>query len=147
MKSPPLSSPLGSYPDREEFQVGRTLVWVLGPPERRDELVAIANMQFSKIWACSERATATAVELSRSELPEFWQAHDDAGTSSRQLAVWGILIDAEAGSAKYDVRMNLDFNPDSHCPSLPLLPSNRSYRVVRTPDGVYAARAIGASNR
>lgn len=147
MKSPPLSNPLGSYADRDEFQVGSTLVWVLGPPDQREELVAIANLQFSEIWVCAEKAVATAVELSRSELPDFWQAHDDAGTSSRLLKVWGILIDAVADSTEYDVREDPDFKAELHCLSLPLFPSRRSYRVVRTSEGTYAARAVGASNR
>lgn len=144
MKKPSLINPLGSYDDRDEFQVGTTLVWVLGPPEIREELVAAANVQFLEIWASLPQATAAAIDLSRSEFPEFWQAHDDAGTSSRQLKVWGIRINAAPLNVEYDIREDFDFNPDSYDPPLPRLSTKHRYCVSRTFDGAYTAVRHGS---
>ena len=142
MNNPPLSSPLGSYADKDEFQVGTTLVWVFGPPEIREELVAAANVQFSEIWASLPQATAAAVDLSRSELPEFWQAHDDAGTSGLLLKVWGVRIHAAPQNLEYDVGEDFYFNPDSYQTPLPRFPSRYRYCVIRTSDGAYAAKKL-----
>jgi hypothetical protein len=59
-----LSHPLGSYADRDEFQIGRTLVWVKYPPNenrisllsKAEELLPVLEFDVSKV---EELATKT----------------------------------------------------------------------------------------
>jgi hypothetical protein len=130
-----LSGPLGSYPDRVEFQVGTTIVQVVLPRHgTRDAWLARANQIFETIWRDIPRVISAAQKASRTELPEFWKAHDEAGTADQQLAVRGIWIEPAKGTADYDVGRNFDFDT-RRLLDLPELSTEYSVMVVRNPNG------------
>jgi hypothetical protein len=93
---------LGSYPDREEFQVGRVIVWVTIPPDgNRAAWVEQANPLFENVWQAIPAVVAHAQQVSRTRLPEFWKQYDDAGTADEPLTVSGIWLNPASGSADY----------------------------------------------
>lgn len=105
-------SPLGSYSNYLEYQIGRTLVWVLfdGPAQRVIALES-ACQQFPSIWAAVPAVISEAALASRIEPPEFWKVHEAGGTSSKVLSVRGIWIEPASGIATYEVSTNQDFDP------------------------------------
>lgn len=105
-------SPLGSYSNYLEYQIGRTLVWVLfdGPAQRVIALES-ACQQFPSIWAAVPAVISEAERASRIEPPEFWKVHEAGGTSSKDLSVRGIWIEPASGIATYEVSTNQDFDP------------------------------------
>ena len=135
MTGPYLSGPLGSYPDREEFQVDRTIINVMLPAHGdRRAWLARADELFEDVWRAVPLVILAAQQNSRVTLQEFWKAHDEAGTSSEQLAVWGIWIDPETGAADYHVGCNHVFM--DHAPAaLPGLPDDYTISVHRNPTG------------
>jgi hypothetical protein len=81
-----------------------------------------------------------AEKESRSLIPEFWKAHDEAGTAGKRLSVWGIWIDPLTGSADYEVGGNL-IDAHDHSLDLPELPESHRVIVSRPPDGSLHPRA------
>ncbi len=129
------SSRLGSFPDREEFQVGRTLVWIMIPESgKRIDWLERGDGLFGDLWRGRDRVLAFAQQQSRTVLPDFWTAHDLAGTSAGQLMVWGIWIDPEDGSAVYEVNQNHAFA--SARTDLPEYPEDVPVMVRRDARGV-----------
>jgi hypothetical protein len=138
MMRPILSDPLGSYPDREEFQIERVIVWVQIPSHgSRIHWVNRANQLIEGIWRAIPSVVEAAQQESRKLLPDFWKAHTQAGTASEQLTVHGIWIDPVNATAGYDVGENFDRRilPDS-----PELPDMYSIMVNRDSAGNLLAR-------
>jgi hypothetical protein len=130
-----LSNPIGSYPDREEFQVGRVIVWVELPSHgSRAAWLKQANLIFEGVWRDVPTVVSAAQQASRALIPEFWKGHDEAGTASEQLVVWGIWIDSAEGSADYEVGRNHGFSRKNWT-HLPELPDDYSIVVSRDPHG------------
>src|SRR5438094_108780 len=133
-----LSNALGSYSDREEFQIGRVIVWVRIPGHgSRDTWLQRADLLIEDIWRAIPTVLSAAQQESRALIPEFWKLHDEAGTADEQLTVWGIWIDLIANSTDFHVGGNHDFN----CPiGLPELPDGHCIMVSRDLSGTVAAR-------
>jgi hypothetical protein len=133
------SNALGSYPDREEFQVERVIVWVKTPSHgSRATWLERANLILGEVWQAIPAAVSAAQQASRTLIPEFWEAHDQAGTAAEQLAVRGIWIDPASGSADYEVARNPDFDREG----LPEFPDDLSIIVSRDPSGALLARGL-----
>jgi hypothetical protein len=133
-----LSNALGSYSDREEYQVDRVIVWVQLPPHGcRGDWLQRADQFFESIWAAIPEVLSAAEQRSREMVPGFWKAHDEAGTPGQKLAVLGIWIDPMTGSADYDVGFNYEFNGPSE---LPELPDRHTIMVSRDPCGRLLSR-------
>lgn len=133
MSRPYLTNALGSYPDREEFQVGRVIVWVRIPSHAgRSMWLERADQLFEEVWQAVPEVLSAAERESRALIPEFWKAHDEAGTAGEHLAVRGIWIDPATGVADYEVGCN----HDSENPSgLSELPDGYSILVSRSAGG------------
>lgn len=82
-----LSGPLGSYSDRDEFQIGKTLVWVMYPP---DEDRSACLYRAERIFPVLESDIAEVEEL----------ATVSAGSSTPAMVI-GITIELD-GSASYE---------------------------------------------
>ncbi|SRR5579885_3157947 len=131
------SNKLGSFPDREEFQVGQVIVWVKIPPHgNRATWLERANSIFEQVWPSIPAVISAAELVSRTLVPEFWKAYDQAGAADNPLSVQGIWIDSASGSADYEVSRNHDFDRAS----LPELPDDHSIMVSRDPNGGVRAR-------
>ena len=97
---------LGSYHDREEFQVGRVVVWVLIPTgdcreewlEQGDRLFELVSHELAAVMSAAERE-------SRILHPEFWRARDDSESPSEALAIFGIWLYPDTGAADFDIEM------------------------------------------
>ena len=126
---------LGSYDGRDEYQVGRTLVWVcFDSSSSRDENTAEAFRQLPSILQAIPDAIETAVASLRGESPNFWRLHDLAGTASDLLSVWGIWVYPSTCHATYHVNENHDFTaPDGA--QLPQLDEMHGVYVSRSSDG------------
>lgn len=134
------ASLLGAYGDRDEYQVGTTLVWVeFESLVQRHAATEFAHQQFPAIWAAIPAAISEARRISRSQVPEFWRPHEEAGTSEELLAVWGIWINAATRNATYHVSTNYDFESPNE-EQLPSFPDDVSVFVERSYDGVVVAR-------
>jgi hypothetical protein len=67
-----LSGPLGSYADRDEFQIGQTLVWVKYPPNqnrvsllsRAEELFPVLEFDISKVEELATKAIGSSISAS-----------------------------------------------------------------------------------
>jgi hypothetical protein len=128
-----LSNALGSYSDREEFQVDRVIVWVQLPTHGcRADWLQRADQFFESIWAAIPEVLSVAEQKSREMVAEFWKAHDEAEMPGQKLAVRGIWIDPMTGSADYDVGCNYEFNGPG---GLPELPESHTITVSRDPCG------------
>lgn len=128
-----LFNALGSYSDREEYQVDRVIVWVQLPPHGcRSDWLQRADQFFETIWAAIPEVLSAAEQRSREMVPEFWKAHDEAVTPAQKLVVLGIWINPMTGSADYDVGCNYEFIVPS---GLPELPDSHSIMVSRDPCG------------
>jgi hypothetical protein len=135
MKRLHASTKLGSYSDREEFQVERVIVWVNIPPHGdRTIWLERADRIFGEVW----RAIPDVVSVARLGLsaPEgdLGRSHDEMEVASERLAVMGIWIDPINGSAEYEV------GADYGCDGVDLVdPSgiedSLSVMVYRDPDG------------
>lgn len=134
------ASLLGTYGNRDEYQVGTTLIWVeFETIAQRDTATEFAHQQFSAVWAAIPAAIAEARRISRSQAPEFWRPHEEAGTSEEILAVWGIWINPTTRNATYHVSTNYDFeSPDEK--QLPSFPDDFSVFVERSYDGIIGSR-------
>jgi hypothetical protein len=129
---------LGSYSDREEFQVEQVIVWVMLPHDGdRGKWLQRAEQLFGDIWQATRAVVSAAEKKSRNLIPQFWKVHDEAATSDLQLAVWGIWIYPKSESADYEVGCNPQFNGPS---SLPELPDGHTIMVSRDRDGRVACR-------
>ena len=103
--SGPLGSLLAIHPDRDEYQVGRTLVYVLHSPWAS---CAWSDEVFGRIWAAIPEVVALAEGRARARLPEFGRARDASPCEEAMMAVLSITIDPADGSAEYDVGGNWD---------------------------------------
>ena len=130
---PRLSAHLASYPDREEFQIDRVIVWVRVSAEIGSAAsVSRAESVLGQVWEAIPQVLVAAQDASRQHLPQMWQAYDAAGVADQQLAVYGIWIDPLAASADYDVAWNYDkVNPEG----LPKLPDDHRIAVTRDAAG------------
>ncbi|GGJ80424.1 hypothetical protein GCM10008939_25370 [Deinococcus aquiradiocola] len=87
------SGTLGSAQSAEEVQIARPLVWIVIPAYgRRADWLQRGDDLSGESWREGDRVVAFARQQSRAMLPDFWAAHDQAGISDEQLAVWGIWI-------------------------------------------------------
>ncbi|WP_431263181.1 hypothetical protein ACQ859_24645 [Roseateles chitinivorans] len=114
---------LGSYADRDEYQVGSILVWVrFHAQETRAACTDFALQQLPEVLAALPDAIAMARAFAREQEPEFWRQHEEAGTAGELLSVWGLWIDPVRGLTTYGVQENLDFEvpQDSVLPALPV---------------------------
>ena len=129
------SNALTVYRDSYEFQFGRVLVYVITPPFALPATgLERAERMFDEVWGAIPTVVSAAEKVSRAQLPEFWMAHDDAGTAGDRLAVWGMWIDPISGSVDYEVGRN--FDSMHHVPTyLPEMPDDFSIMVTRAPDG------------
>jgi hypothetical protein len=135
-----LSNAIGSYPDREEFQVERIIVWVaISALGDRASWLRRADLMFEEIWRAIPAVVRVAQQASRAEIPEFWIAHDETGTADKQLAVRWLWIDSASGSTDYDVGPNYDFTARQSA-GLPEFPDDHSIMVSRQPDGELVVR-------
>ena len=110
------------YQDRYEFQLGQVLVWVITPPFAiPDTGLERAERMFDEVWGAIPTVVSAAEKVSRAQLPEFWMAHDDAGTAGDRLAVWGMWIDPINGSVDYEVGENFEpmHHVTAHLPEMP----------------------------
>ena len=115
MKKLELSGPLGSYEDKEEFQVDRTLVWVeISSRSERQASIDKANELLPAIWDSNGLIISVAEQALRKINPAFWSSHDSAGTTKELLSIWGITINPDTGLANYHVGCNFDFEADEH---------------------------------
>jgi len=134
------SNAIGSYPDREEFQVGRVIVWVEIPPHgSRATWLERADRMFGEVWRAIPAVVSAAQRESRALIPEYWKAHDEAGSTGERLAAWGIWIDPLGGTATYEVGRNWDFDPKDPT-RLPELPDGHCITVSRDPGSELMAR-------
>lgn len=126
---------LGSYADRDEYQIGRMLVWVeFGSPSRKQAATELACEQFSSVWAAIPSAVARALQHSQGQLPEFWEAHEAAGSSEEVLCVWGIWMQPFSGTATYHVSTNHEFFW-GRGKDLPEFPEEGAVMICRSPEG------------
>lgn len=131
---------LGSYPDREEFQVERVIVWVeVSSHGSRAAWLEQADRMFEGVWRAIPAVVAAAQQASRSAIPEFWKAFDETGAAGAVLAVRGIWIDPVSGSADYEVAPNPDF-PLGASGTVPEMPEGHSIVVSRQSDGNLRSR-------
>jgi hypothetical protein len=132
------SNALGSYPNREEFQIGQVIVWVMIPAHgRRDAWLERGDRLLDEVWEAIPAVLSAAQRESRTLIPEFWEAHDKAGTAGEQLTMLGIWIDPTTGSADYEVGCNHGFESTI---GLPELPDGHSIAVSRDSGGGLLAR-------
>ena len=123
---------LGSYDGRDEYQVGRTLVWVcFDRGADRDENTAAAFRELPSIFGAIPDVVELAVDCLRDKTPDFWRIHDLAGTSVDLLAVWGIWVHPPACRAVYHINENHEFTP----------PRGAQLPHLEEMDGVYVARS------
>ena len=128
------SGALGSYEDREEYQVERTIVWVMIPEgSSRSACLDQGDMLFSPVWSGIPDVLTLARQSSRQASPEFWCVHDLTQPAEDVLAVWGIWLDPDTGGASYQVGINYEFS-FKH-PELPEFPEEEQIMVERSADG------------
>lgn len=131
MTIPILASPLGSFPEREEFQVERTIVHVEIPPQTsRSSSIHQANLLFGDIWS----AIPDVLLVAARQLPS-----STTRGLHECLAIRGIWIRPDTGAATYDVAENLQYLAE-----MSDLPYDFSVIVVRSPDGQLSVRRSGA---
>lgn len=83
------SNTLGTYPDREEFQVDRVIVWVEIPSYgSRATWLKRADRSFEGLWRTIPAVALVAEQESRALIPVDWKAHDEAGQTLERLSVW-----------------------------------------------------------
>lgn len=127
---------LGSYDDRDEYQIDRTLVWVcFSSPLTRDADTAEAFRQLPSILQAIPEVIEKAVALLREQSPDFWRPHDLAGTCLDLVSVWGIWVYPPCCRASYQVSENHCFDP----PKGAMLPAFNDEPVVyisRSGDGI-----------
>ena len=126
-----LREALGVHSDSVEFQVDRTIVWVLSSSKDRAKALDEAQRLFPTIWAarlevvsCAERALA--LMCGPGSQRSHWRI---AG-----MAVRGIWIDPRVGTADYDVWFS-DLSEDS-----PDEQYETSVMVTRSASGSLASR-------
>jgi hypothetical protein len=105
-----LSGALGSFPDREEFQVDRTIVnVVISPENNRHYWINLANKIFDSTWNSIPEVLAIVEQQSRIESPYLWQAPEDQSTLFGRVYVLDIWLYPQAGIAEYHVSENEDY--------------------------------------
>ncbi len=120
---------LSILPTYVEFQEGRTIVCVLTPNgERQSIWVDKADLIFDELDLAIPDVLSFVEQRSRTLIPEFWHAHDIAGTAKLQLGIWCIWIDPSDSSASYAVGCNFDFNCEAF--NLPELPDDEYISIV-----------------
>lgn len=130
---------MGAYDNRDEYQIGTTLIWVeFESLAQRDDATEFAHQQLPAIWAAIPAAIDAARRISRSQSPEFWQPHEEAGTSEELLAVWDIWINSTTRNATYYVSTNHDFESPNE-EQLPYFPDDLGVLVERSYEGVISA--------
>ncbi|HZZ81025.1 MAG TPA: hypothetical protein VFE62_21165 [Gemmataceae bacterium] len=99
-----LTGPIGSYPDREEFQVDRVIVWVKIPTANDYvDWLDRADDQFPTIWQARFKVMLVAESALRSMFPKVWESHDTTKSTQDLVMLRGIWIDPRTGTADYDV--------------------------------------------
>src|SRR4051794_28137798 len=107
-----LTDAIGSYPDRDEFQVGRVIVSVTTPADdSRAAWLARANELFEHVWEAVPDVLAFARRHSQPASNADGPADRAADVTSETLAVRGIWIHPGTGTADYDVERH----PDPAC--------------------------------
>ncbi|MBB3194089.1 hypothetical protein [Roseateles terrae] len=135
------ASLLGAYDNHDEYQLGTTLIWVdFENIAQRHAATEFAHQEFPAVWAAIPAAIAEARRILRSQAPEFWRSHEEAGTSEELLAVWGIRINPTARNATYHVSTNYDFE-SPYEEQLPSFPDDVCVFVQRGHDGVIGPRS------
>lgn len=94
-----------------EFQFGRRLIYVQHPKnESPDKFVQAAQRQISEVWLDIDNAVAFAERLTRTMLPEFWEAHDRSTRSGRRLDVYSLHFDLVPKFPRYTISKSHDFD-------------------------------------
>jgi len=128
------SGALGSYEDREEYQVERTIVWIMIPEGlSRSACLSEGDRLFGPVWNRIPDVLMLARQASRQANPEFWRVHDLTQTAEAVLAVWGIWLDPDTGGASYQVGNSYEFS--SEHPERPEVPEEEQVMVERSADG------------
>jgi len=139
-----LYRPLGRYPPRAgyeqlEFQIGRTLIWVMRPlavPE--NECVCLAQQQLPELWTQANSAFDVAVRRLRG-------VRLTGDLVGRSLRLMSISIWPEDGSANYDIEVGEDYgewNNDQEIAVVlpPGLEHETLVSVRREPNGSFQTR-------
>lgn len=109
---------LAYTPDYAEFQEGRTLVNVRFPAQgERATWLARAAIVFDATWNELPNIVAFATAHLRVKQRERWRRYDDAGITDA-LAVHGIWINVEDGSANCHVSYDVDLRQPRGLPPL-----------------------------
>ncbi|MBL8820341.1 MAG: hypothetical protein JNL58_30235 [Planctomyces sp.] len=96
--------PLASHPDSEEYQVERTIVWIMIPNQgSRSNWVTEGRAMFHAVWRDTNEVIRMAQLQSRIEHPEFWDQPWLGLMDEPILAVQGIWIYPVEGTALYEV--------------------------------------------
>jgi hypothetical protein len=128
------SNALTIYRDRYEFQFGRVLVCVITPPFVIPNIgLEWAERMFDEVWGAIPAVISVAEMESRAQLPEFWEAHDEAGTAGDRMAVWWVCIDPISGLVDYEIGQNFD-SIHQVLKDLPELDEDSNITVTRAPD-------------
>jgi hypothetical protein len=134
------SNRLGSYLDREEFQIERVIVWVDIPPHgNRTGWLERADRVFDEIWRAIPDVVSAARLGPGAQVADPGKTHDEAGVSSERLAVRGIWIDPVNGSAQYEVGAECGYDGGDAIEP-PGRPDGRSVMVHRDPGGELLVR-------
>jgi hypothetical protein len=105
-----LDSPLGSYPDREEYQVDRVLVNIEIPSHgARQAWLEVGKTLFPDAWLAIPRVIEAAEHAAREEQATLWQQLDQGATGVGPLAVYDVWINPVTGGGTYRVGSNWDF--------------------------------------
>jgi hypothetical protein len=136
---PPLSQdrPLGVYAERDgyariEFQQGRRLIWVLRrTDEAEPDCLRRADAMVAAAYDAVPAVVSVAEARSRSDLVDFWAAHDGSGVPGERLDVWGVTLKPDDGAMSFDVGLNHDFD----FAGLPEFPDDLFYLVNRAANG------------
>lgn len=99
-----LGPPLGSYPNRDEFQIETTIVWVMYPEHGdRAHWLVIADCMIDEVWDAIPSVLSLAAESTRRAIPDCWAKRQAAAKPDEPLAVLGIWIDPAIENAEYHV--------------------------------------------
>ncbi|HWU51298.1 MAG TPA: hypothetical protein VN153_00655 [Tahibacter sp.] len=109
---------LAYTPRHAEFQEGRTIINVRFPEHgERSMWLARASIAFDAVWNELPHIVAFATAHLRVKQRERWRRYDEAGLVDT-LAVHGIWIDVENGSASCHVSCNVDLRQPRGLPPL-----------------------------
>jgi hypothetical protein len=89
---------------------------------------------FPSFWQALPDVIASAELVSRANIPDYWSAHDRAGTSGGQFIAFGMWIFPKEGFAEFEVGCDPLFSPDEQL-NLPVFPERTSIIVKHALEG------------